>query len=42
MKKRIGLLIATLLVASTAAFAGCEMLGGNSSSEETSTGEIYG
>ena len=37
MKKRFGLLLATLLVASTAAFAGCDMLGGNSSSEEAST-----
>ena len=37
MKKKFGLLLATLLVASTAAFAGCDMLGGNSSSEETSS-----
>ena len=40
MKKKFGLLLATLLVASTAAFAGCDMLGGNSSSEESTTSSV--
>ena len=40
MKKKIGLLLATLLVASTAAFAGCDMLGGNSSLEESTTSSV--
>ena len=37
MKKKFGLLLATLLVASTAAFTACNLAGGNSSSEETSS-----
>ena len=40
MKKRIGLLLATLLVASTAAFTACNLTGGNSSSEESTTSSV--
>ena len=40
MKKKLGLLLATLLVASTAAFTACNLAGDNSSSEESTTSSV--
>ena len=40
MKKKFGLLLATLLVASTAAFTACNLTDGNSSLEESTTSSV--